>query len=165
MSPDNDGEISVPQVSVSRAEYEKFYYLIKAVDALDRAHLLCKEKLSELKSSEGFQGFTDFDWRSVVGFVAPQLQVVFLQDRDRDQYMQNFMRFPAAAIVVRTAVVVDLDGEFELCLEGSDAYQSVGNATNALRILESEVSTLEGRRQVDAERSLHQLRRSLKIEL
>lgn len=164
MSPD-DEQISVPQVSVTRAEYEKFCYLIKAVDALDRAHLLCKEKLKSLRLSDGFEGFTDFDWRSIVGFVAPQLQVVFLRDRNRDQYMQNFMQFPAAAIVVRTAVVVDLDAEFELCLEGSDAYQSIGDATNALRVLESEVSTLKGGRQVDAERSLNQLRRSLRIEL
>lgn len=155
----------VPVVNVNHAEYEKFCYLIKVMDALDRAHVLSKEKLLALKFSDGFEGYTDFEWRPVAQFVTPQLQVVFLKDRNRDQYAQNFMQFPVAAIVARTAVVVDLDSEFELCLEGHDAHQSIGNATNALRVLESEVRSLEGRRQVDAERSLHQLRRSLKIEL
>lgn len=158
-------EIGPVQVPVNRQEYDKFCYLLKAVDAVDRAHDLGKQKLSELKASEGVQGYVDFDWQQVVRHVTPQLHVVFLQDRERDGYLQSFIRFPYAVIVVRNAFVVELEQRFELFLEGNDAHQDVNSAANALRSLESYVQSLDGRRQVDGERSLNQLRRALRIEL
>lgn len=155
----------VRQVSVNEAEYAKFSYLIKVCDAVDRAHNIAKEFLRELKADEGLRGYMDFDWRSVDQFVQPQLRLTFLQEASRDPVQQAFMRFPHAAIVVRNAQVIELDTVFELNLEGSDLHPEVDEVTNAFRILEAKVRSLEGRRAVDAEKSVNQLRRVLRLEL
>lgn len=155
----------VPQIPVNRAEYEKFCYLLKVIDAFDRAYDKGKQSLAELRASEGLQGYVDFDWRAVTQHVTPQLHVVFLNDRERDQFSQTFIRFPHSVIVVRNAMVVELDREFELNLEGADVHQDVTSATNALRVLEATVATLEGERRVNADMKLRQLTRVLKLEL
>lgn len=157
-------DVSVEQVPVNRQEYDKFCYLLKVVDAVDRAHDLGKSKLSEMKT-EGYQGYVEFDWQALARFVAPQLHVVFIKDRERDGFLQGFMQFPVAVIIARNAYVVNLEQRFELFLEGNDAHQDVNSAANALRSLESYVQSLEGRRLVDAERTFNQLRRALRIEL
>jgi len=171
MSPDIDDSLDAElewiepvRVPVNRQEYEKFCYLIKVVDAVDRAHDLGKRKLVQMRA-EGYQGYVEFDWQAVQRHVAPQLHVVFLHDRERDAYLQQFIRFPLAVVVARTAFVVDLDQRFELFLEGNDAHQDVNSATNALRSLEAYVQSLEGRRLVDGERSFNQLKRALRLEL
>jgi len=155
----------VTQVPVNRAEYEKFCYLIKVMDAVDRAHDVGRKALAELKATEGVQGYVDFDWRGVINHVTPQLQVVFLRDKDRDPHYQTFIGFPHTVIVVRNAFVVELDCEFELNLEGHDAHQDVASATNALRVLEAKVALLEGERRVNADMKLRQLARVLRLEL
>jgi hypothetical protein len=154
----------VEQVPVNREEYNKFCYFLKVMDAVDRAHDLGKHRLLEMKA-EGHQGYVEFDWQAISRHVAPQLHVVYLQDRERDGYLQSFMKFPCAIVIARTAYVVNLEQRFELFLEGNDAHQDVNSAANALRSLESYVHALEGRRLVDGERSLNQLKRVLKIEL
>jgi len=155
----------VLQVPVNGAEYAKFCYFLKALDAVDRAHDIGKDTLAEMRKAEGVQGYVDFDWRGVVNHVTPQLQVVFLRDRERDPYSQAFISFPYAVIVVRTAFVVELDSVFELNLEGHDAHQDVNSATDALRVLEAKVALLEGERRVNADMKLRQLGRVLKLEL
>lgn len=153
------------QVSVNDAEYAKFCYLIKVIDSVDRTHDLALAYLRGLKETEGVRGYMDFDWRSVSNFVQPQLLITFLQDGERQPVDQVFMRFPFAAIVARTAQVVELDSVFELNLEGSDLHPEVDEVTNAFRILEAKVRSVKGNRAVDAERSLNQLRRVLRLEL
>lgn len=156
---------AVRQVSVNNAEYAKFCYLIKVMDAVDRAHSLSKGYAQDLRINEGVQVLMDFDWRGVVNFVQPQLQVVFLQDKHRNPADQLFMRFPYAAIVARNAVVVELDSVFELVLESHDSHPGVEEATNALRVVEATVQSLGGKRMQDGERIVNQLKRVLKLEL
>lgn len=158
-------EVAVNKVPVNEAEYAKFCYLIKVMDAVDRTHYLSKEYAKTLRSQEGIQVYMKFDWRSVVQFVQPQLQIVFLQDKFRNPAEQNFMEFPFAAIVARNAQVVELDSVFELDLEVNDSHPGVNEVTNAYRSLESSVQSLGGKRSQDGERILNQLRRVLKIEL
>lgn len=166
MSLDEETEDrDVIKVLVNEAEYQKFCYLVKVMDAVDRTHGLARGYLKELQSSEGSQGYMDFNWSEVSKFVAPQLQLVFLRDRERDPYLQRFMQFPFAAIVARTAVVVELDSVFELSLGDTDAYQGVTEVTNAFRVLEATVQSLGGRRMSDGEKTLNQLKRLLKLEL
>lgn len=153
------------QVPVNGAEYAKFCYLIKAIDAVDRAHDIGKDALAEMRRTEGVEGYVDFDWRGVVNHVTPQLQVVFLKDRERDPYSQAFISFPHTVIVVRNAFVVELDSVFELNLEGHDVHPDVNSATDALRVLEATVALLEGERRVNADMKLRQLQRVLKLEL
>lgn len=155
----------ITQVPVNDAEYAKFCYLIKVMDAVDRTHYLSKDYARELRSQEGIQVYMKFDWRPVVQFVQPQLQIVFLQDKFRNPAEQNFMEFPFAAIVARNAQVVELDKVFELNLEVNDSHPGVNEVTNAFRSLEASVRSLEGKRSQDGERILNQLRRVLKLEL
>lgn len=157
--------LDITKVLVNEAEYQKFCYLIKVVDAVDRTHGIARDYLKELRATDGSQGYMDFDWRQVSQFIAPQLQLVFLQDRERDPYAQQFMRFPFAAIVARTAVVVELDTVFELDLGVTDTYQGVKEVADAFRVLEATVQSLGGRRMSDGEKTLNQLRRLLKLEL
>jgi len=154
-----------PQIDVDRAEHAKFTYLIKVIDAVDRAHLVAKEFIRELKSTDGTQAIMDFDWRGVVNHVQPQLQIVFLQDRHYRSDDQSFMRFPYAAVVARTAVVVVLSDGFELVSEVSDIQGNVNGATKALLTLETFCQQVGGTRAVDGMRTLNQLRRVLKSEL
>lgn len=155
----------IPQVLVNEPEYRKFCYLIKVTDAIDRAHGLANKSLHEMKTSEGIQGYMDYNWSDLVRYLTPELHLVFLQDRERDPYTQQFMKYPFAAIVVRTAYIVELESEFELSLGDTDTYQGVNEVTNAFRVLEATVQTLGGRRLMDGERTLNQLRRLLKLEL
>jgi len=165
MLREQDELTSVAQVPVNEAEYAKFCYLVKAIDAVDRAHSLAKKHAQELKSKEGIRAFMKFDWRPVIQFVQPQLQVVFLQDGQRNLVEQNFMEFPYAAIVVRNAWIVELDSVFELNLEATDSHQGVKEVTNAFRSLEATIGALEGKRALDGMRILNQLKRVLKPEL
>jgi len=155
----------VVTVSVNDTEYAKFCYLIKVVDSVDRAHDLALRHLKAFREQEGVRGYMDFDWRALSGFVQPQLLLVFLQDAERDPVQQVFMRYPFAAVVARTAQVVELDSVFELSLEGSDLHPEVDEVTNAFRILEAKTRSLTGQRSQDANRVLNQLRRVLRLEL
>jgi hypothetical protein len=163
----HENEISaevVQQVQVNEAEYVKFCYLIKVMDAVDRAHSVELKVAKELKSTEGLQVFMDYDWRHVVNHVHPQLQIVFLRDKFREPSHQAFMTHPFAAIVARTAVVVELDSVFQLDLEGTDVHQDVKEVTNAFRTLEATAQSLGGKRMQDGNRIIAQLRRVLKPE-
>jgi hypothetical protein len=154
----------VTQVSVNQQEYQKFCYLIKVMDAVDRAHAKSLDYCKELKRQDGTQAEMDFDWRGVVNHVQPQLHVLFLQDKHRFSQDQTFVRFPWAVVVARTACLVELEQVFELTLEEMDAHQSAKQSGDALSSLESVVLSLEGKRQVDGERLIRQLKRVLRSE-
>lgn len=157
-----DDAVTVP---VNEAEYAKFCYLIKVVDSIDRAHDLALRHLKHFKEQEGVRGYMNFDWRQLISFVQPQLLLIFLRDGERDPVQQVFMEYPFAAVVARTAQVVELDSVFELSLEGSDLHPEVDEVTNAFRILEAKTRSLSGQRSQDANRVLNQLRRVLRLEL
>jgi len=153
------------RVNVNQAEYEKFCYLIKTVDAVDRAHSIVKCLSEEMRSQDGVKAEMEFDWLNVVRHVTPQLQVVFLRDSHRYEEDRTFVKFPCAIVVVRTAVVVDLNGVFELTLEESPiAEASKVAAAEAVRTLRSYARSAEGNRAMNAEQLLHQLSRALAIK-
>jgi hypothetical protein len=154
----------VPQVAVNDAEYQKFCYLIKCLDAVDRAHGLALKYSNELKVQDGTQAEMKFDWRGIVHFVQPQLQVVFLQDAHPKPIDKTFVEFPFAVIVVRTAVVVELETMFELCLEDGGSHQGAGDLSEQIRRLESSVRALEGQRAQNALATVRQLKRVLRVE-
>lgn len=155
----------VTMVPVNVSEYAKFCYLIKVMDSVDRTHSLAKDVIDGLRLREGVRSFMDFDWRGVMQYVSPQIQLVFLQDAERYPIDQTFMKFPFAAIVARTAQIVVIDSVFELDLEASDSHPGVEGATNALRTLQAAVQSLGGKRVQDGERIINQLRRVLQLEL
>jgi len=153
------------RVSVNQAEYEKFCYLIKALDAVDRAHAIAKQLSDELRSQEGVKAEMEFDWVNVIRHVTPQLQVIFLRDSHRFEEDRAFVKYPCAVVVVRTAEVVDLNSVFELTLEESPIAQaSKVGATEALSTLRSYARSAEGTRAMNAEQLLHQLSRALSIK-
>jgi len=153
------------RVLCDHAEYAKFCYLIKVMDAVDRAHAIAKERAKALLEQEGYSAEMRYDWSKVVQHVTPQLGVVFLRDSHRYEDDRKFVEHPIAVIVARTAQVVDLDGEFELTLEEQDQNQlAQTDVTNAFAVLSRVVSSQEGKRTVDAERILRQLERVLRVK-
>lgn len=155
----------VPQIAVDFAEYAKFCYLIKVMDAVDRAHLLAKERAYAFKSAEGVVSYMDYDWSQLARFIQPQLHLTFLQDAERKPEEQVFMKHPLAVIVARTAVVVDLTTEFELSLEGSGLHPEADEVTNASLILEVAINALDGKRKEDGMVNLNRLKRVLRLKL
>lgn len=162
MSHDSQAPEKVP---VNRAEYEKFCYLLRVVDALDRADARVEEDIQHFRNADGTKSDRQFDWSVVVRHCAPQLLISFLRGAERYEDERTFRMFPWAVIVARTASVVYLDAAFELALEDSDADNSVKSAGDALRCLQSYSSQLEGTATANAAQLLRQLSRVLKIKL
>jgi len=153
------------KVPVERAEYLKFCYLIKVMDALDRADELVREDISTLRSTEGIRAEREFDWRAVERHCSPQLLISFLRGAERWEEERSFRTFPRYVIVPRTADVVDLSEAFELVLEENDTDNSEQSAGDALRSLQSYVQRQEGAAAANALQLLRQLQRVLKVKL
>lgn len=152
------------RVVVDQAEYAKFCYLVKSIDAVDRAHAVAKQLADELRSQDGTRAEMEFDWLNIVRHVTPQLQIVFLRDSHRFEEDRQFVKYPCAVIVVRTAQVVDLGSDFELTLEESGADNSSTDGTNAIQTLRQVARSREGTRAMDAEKLIRQLERALLVK-
>jgi len=152
------------KVPVDQAEYAKFCYLIKVMDALDVADARANEDIQHFKSTEGVKADRSFDWNVVTRHCAPQLLVSFLQGAERWEDERSFRKFPHTVIVPRTAFVVYLDEAFELTLEGYDVDNNVTSAGEALRTLRLHAQQLEGAVAMNADKLLSQLARVLKIK-
>jgi len=148
-------------VKVNIAEAEKFHYLIKAIDSIDRANGLANEHADVLRRDSGVKAEMQFDWGLVSRHVSPQLLITMLRDSHRFQEDQVFLTFPFAAIVVRTAQVVQLDSAFELVLEDWNTEASVANVNEALFSLKLAVDALGGKRAMDVSKLMTQLERAL----
>jgi len=149
------------QVMVDQAEYGKFCYLIKVMDALDRADLQAEEDIQHFRSTEGIRADRRFDWSLVARHCSPQLLISFLRGVERWEDERKFREFPHSVIVVRTAQVVKLDEVFELALEP----ESVDNNTVDSRELFSQLRKLaqsrKGLTAVDVEPIIRRLERAL----
>lgn len=152
------------EVPVNRAEADKFTYLIKVMDALDRADARVMEDIQHFRSTEGVKAERQFDWNQVVRHCAPQLQVVFLRGAERWEEERKFRMYPHSVIVVRTAYVVFLDEAFELSLEETATDNSEQSIGDMLRVLHTKVQRLEGVAAVDADRLITRLERVLKVK-
>jgi hypothetical protein len=152
------------QVPVDPAEYAKFCYLIKAMDALDRADIRADEDIEFFRRNDGVKAERRFDWNVVIRHCSPQLLISFLQGAERFEMDRKFREHPHSIIVVRTAQIVYLDEVFELALEGSDRDPSVTSVGETLRSLRSQIGQLEGIAAVDALALVNRLERVLKIK-
>jgi hypothetical protein len=152
------------QVPVDQAEYAKFCYLIKMMDALDRADARAEKDIQHFKSTEGIRAEREFDWNSVTRHCAPQLLITFLRGAERYEDERKFRKFPHSVIVVRTAFVVYLDEVFELALEVDDGHKSVANSGELFRQLRVLAQQQEGIVAVDADRLITRLSRVLKLK-
>lgn len=152
------------RVVVDQAEYAKFCYIIKSMDAVDRAHAVAKSLADELRLQDGTRAEMEFDWLNIVRHVTPQLQVIFLRDSHRFEEDRQFVKYPCAVIVVRTAQVVELDRDFELTLEEPPTDNSGTDATNAIQVLRQVARSREGTRAMDAEKLIRQLERALLVK-
>jgi hypothetical protein len=153
------------EVPVDKAEYAKFCYLIKVMDALDRADELVRSDIKELRSTEGIRAEREFDWRQVERHCFPQLVISFLRGAERFEEDRSFRTFPRYVIVPRTADVVDLNATFELVLESPDTDNSVESVGDALRVIQSYVQHREDGAAANATQLLRQLSRVLKVKL
>jgi hypothetical protein len=153
------------QVPVNRAEYVKFCYLIKVLDALDRADQRAEDDIHYFRSTEGVKSDRHFDWNIVVRHCSPQLLISFLRGAERYEDERDFRMFPHAVIVPRNAFVVFLDSAFELALEEDDTDNSVTSAGDAIRTLQSLAQRLEGDAAVNASRMLTRIEKMLKVKL
>jgi hypothetical protein len=153
------------KVPVDQAEYAKFCYLVKTLDALDRADARTEENIQLLRSTEGVRAEREFDWKHVERHCSPQLLISFLRGAERWDENRSFRTFPRFVIVPRTAYVVDLNEAFELILEERDVDNNVGSASDALRTLQSLAQRQEEDAAANAAQLLRRLSRVLKIKL
>jgi len=152
------------QVPVDQAEYAKFCYLIKVMDALDRSDARAEEDIQHFRSTEGVKADRWFDWSIVTRHCAPQLLITFLQGAERWEDERSFRKFPHSVIVPRNAFVVNLDEAFELTIEGLDTDNSVVDAGEALRALRLHAQQRDGAAAMNADKLLSQLERVLKLK-
>lgn len=153
------------QVPVDQAEYAKFCYLIKVLDAIDRADARSEEAIQHFRRTEGVKADRHFDWSVVVRHCAPQILLSFLRGAERYEDERSFRMYPNSVIVPRNALVVYLDEAFELVLEVPNGDNAVKDAGDAFRVLQSLVRQREGAVAANAEQLLKQLSRVLKIKL
>jgi hypothetical protein len=161
MSDDADDVAGVPQVIVNKSEYDKFCYLIKVLDALDRADVQAEEDIDFFQRTDGIRAERRFDWNLVSRHVSPQLLISFLRGAERWEDERKFREYPHSVIVVRTAQVVKLDEVFELALE----VESVDNNAVDSVLLFSQLRTLakskKGLTSMDVEPIIRRLERAL----
>lgn len=151
-------------VYVNQAEAAKLQYLIKVMDALDRADVRAEEDIAFFYRNEGVRAERKFDWNTVVRHCAPQILISFLQDQERYERDRSFREHPHSVIIARNAQVVYLGEVFELTLEDSDTDNSVKSVGDTLRSLRSQVQQLEGIAAVDALALITRLERVLKVK-
>lgn len=152
------------QVPVDRAEYAKFCYLIRVMDALDRADARAEEDIHHFRSTEGVKADRQFDWQQIVRHCAPQLLISFLRGAERWEEDRTFRMFPHAIIVARTADVVYLDEVFELTLEVDDGDNIVGDKGELFRQLRLLARQREGSVFMDADKLISRLERVLQVK-
>jgi len=152
---------AIPQISVTQDEYKKFCYLIKAMDALDRADERAREDIEYFKSSQGIKADRRFDWTVVSRFCAPQLLISFLRGAERWEDERMFREFPHSVIVVRTANVVVLDEVFELTLEAEAVDNNSVDAKEVFSQLRRLAQTSKGMTALGVEPTIRKLERAL----
>jgi hypothetical protein len=152
------------QVVVNQDEYKKFCYLIKVMDALDRADKRAEEDIHYFKSTQGVTAERRFDWNSVSRFVAPQLLVTFLRGAERWEDERKFREYPHSVIIARTACVVVLDEVFELTLETERIDNDVPDANKVFAQLRQLAQSSKGMTALDVEPTIRKLERALKTK-
>jgi hypothetical protein len=153
-----------PQVMVNQDEYKKFCYLIKVMDALDRADKRAEEDILYFKSTQGVTAERKFDWNSVARFVFPQLLISFLRGAERWEDERKFREYPHSVIIARTATVVVLDEVFELTLEAERVDNDVMNANIVFAQLRQLAQSSKGMTALDVEPTIRKLERALKAK-
>jgi hypothetical protein len=152
------------QVSVNQEEYKKFCYLIKVMDALDRADRRAEEDIQHFKSTQGITAERRFDWTTVSRFVAPQLLISFLRGSERWEDERKFREFPHSVIIARTAFVVVLDEVFELTLEVEAVDNDVPDFSQVFSQLRLLAQSSKGMTALDVEPTIRKLERALKTK-
>jgi len=155
--PDTD----VKQIMVNQDEYRKFCYLIKVMDALDRADQRADEDILFFKRNEGVKADRHFDWNQVSRFCAPQLLISFLRGAERWEDERSFRQFPHSVIIARTASVVILDEVFELTLEVEDVDNNVADMKLVFSQLRKLAQSSKGMTALDVEPLIRKLERAL----
>lgn len=153
---------AIPQVLVNQDEYKKFCYLIKVMDALDRADKRAQEDIHYFKSTQGVKAERRFDWSSVARFCAPQLLITFLRGAERWEEDRSFREYPHSVIIARTAFVVVLDEVFELALETEATDNSGVDAETLFSQLRRLAQSSKGMTAMDVEPTIRRLERALK---
>lgn len=161
MSDDANDVAGVPQVIVNKPEYDKFCYLIKVLDALDRADVQAEEDIKYFRSTEGVRADRRFDWNLVSRHVSPQLLITYLRGAERWEDERKFREYPHSVIVVRTAQVVKLDEVFELALEVENIDNDVVDSVTLFSQLRTLAKSKKGLTSMDAEPIIRRLERAL----
>jgi hypothetical protein len=164
MSDDANDVAGVPQVVVNRPEYDKFCYLIKVMDALDRADLQAQKDIEFFKSTEGVRAERKFDWNLVTRHISPQLLVSFLRGAERWEDERMFREYPHSVIVVRTAQVVKLDEVFELTLEVVSTDNGTVDSAQLFSQLRDLAKSKKGLTSMDVGPIIRRLERALNPE-
>jgi hypothetical protein len=154
-------DLNVPQVMVNQDEYKKFCYLIKVMDALDRADKRAGEDIDYFKSTQGVKADRRFDWNQVSRFCAPQLLISFLRGAERWEDERSFREYPHSVIIARTAYVVVLDEVFELTLETEDVDNNVADTKLVFSQLRKLAQASKGMTALDVEPLIRKLERAL----
>lgn len=163
--PDDANDVAgVLQVMVDRLEYNKFCYLIKVMDALDRADLLAEGDIDHFRRTEGIRADRKFDWNAVSRFVAPQLLVSYLRGAERWEDERSFREYPHSVIVVRTAQVVKLDEVFELALESESVDNNTVDSHELFSQLRALARSKKGLTAMDVAPLIRKLERALSTE-
>jgi len=152
---------AIKQVMVNRDEYNKFCYLIKVMDALDRSDQRAEEDIAYFKSTQGIKAERRFDWNQVSRFCAPQLLVTFLRGAERWEDERSFREYPHTVIIARTAYVVELDEVFELTLETEPVDNNVPDAKHVFVQLRKLAQSSKGMTALDVEPTIRKLERAL----
>jgi len=152
---------AIPQVMVNMDEYKKFCYLIKVMDALDRADKRAEEDITYFRSTQGIVADRRFDWTTVARFCAPQLLISFLRGAERWEDERKFREYPHSVIIARTAFVVVLDEVFELTLETEATDNSGVDAKTVFSQLRQLAQSSKGMTALDVEPTIRKLERAL----
>lgn len=152
---------AILQIPVNMDEYKKFCYLIKVMDALDRADKRAQEDINYFKSTQGVNAERRFDWTSVARFCAPQILISFLRGAERWEDDRKFREYPHSVIIARTACVVVLDEVFELTLETEAVDNNGVDAKSVFSQLRRLAQTSKGMTALDVEPTIRKLERAL----
>jgi hypothetical protein len=152
---------AISQILVNKHEYEKFCYLLKVMDALDRADKRAEEDITFFKREQGIMADRRFDWQTVARFCAPQLLITFLRGSERWEEDRKFREYPHSVIIARTACVVALDEVFELALEAEPVDNNGVDAKSVFAQLRRLAQSSKGMTALDVEPTIRKLERAL----
>jgi hypothetical protein len=153
---------AIPQVPVNKSEYEKFCYLIKVMDALDRSDQRADSDIQHFRYTEGIKAERRFDWSSVARFCAPQLLITFLRGAEFREEERMFREYPHSVIIARNAYVVFLDEVFELTLEAEAIDNDGVDAIKVFSQLRRLAQASKGMTALDVEPTIRKLERALR---